>query len=227
MDNKNIIIILSVIVVILLICTGYMYLNSMNNKQIEYEKYTVNETGTTIDIPIKSKIVENDELVNITNDDNIHILIFKNTTKSKNSNATNMGEKLNKKTKELVQVYSENENAIHHIIKSIDFGKIVKTEKTETTKTTTSEVDHSKDPVYCSLCGAYVATQYEIDHAPGAGYFIDPSTGKIICDNCASKLIEEENEANDEFGEQDDGSYIDADGNHWESYDEYLYFYNS
>ena len=227
MDNKNIIIILSVIVVILLICTGYMYLNSMNNKQIEYEKYTVNGTGTTIDIPIKSKIVENDELVNITNDDNIHILIFKNTTKSKNSNATNMGEKLNKKTKELVQVYSENENAIHHIIKSIDFGKIVKTEKTETTKTTTSEVDHSKDPVYCSLCGAYVATQYEIDHAPGAGYFIDPSTGKIICDNCASKLIEEENEANDEFGEQDDGSYIDADGNHWESYDEYLYFYNS
>lgn len=228
MDNKNIIIILSVIVVILLICTGYMYLNTMNNKQIEYEKYAVNGTGTTLDIPINSKIVENDKLVNITSEDNIHIVIYKNTTKSKNSNDANMGEKLNKKTKELVQVYSDNENVIHHIIKSIDFGKVAKTEKTESTKTATTEVDHSKDPVYCSLCGAYVATQYEIDHAPGAGYFIDPSTGKTICDNCAAKLIEEEeNEANTEFGEQDDGSYIDADGNHWESYDEYLYFYNS
>jgi hypothetical protein len=227
MDNKNIIIILSVIVVILLICTGYMYLNSMNNKQIEYEKYTVNGTKTTLEIPINSKIVENDELVNITNDDNIQILIYKNTTKSKSSNDTNMGEKLNKKTKELVQVYSDNENVIHHIIKSIDFGKVVKTEKTESTKTTTSEVDHSKDPVYCSLCGAYVATQYEIDHAPGAGYFIDPSTGKTICDNCAAKLMEAEDEKNNDFGEQDDGSYIDADGNQWQSYDEYLYFYNS
>lgn len=227
MDNKNIIIILSVIVVILLICTGYMYLNTMNNKQIEYEKYTVNVTGTTLDIPINSKIVENDKLVNITSGDNINVVIYKNTTKSKNSNDANMGEKLNKKTKELVQVFSDDENVRYHIIKSIDFGKVAKTEKTESTKTTTTEVDHSKDPVYCSLCGAYVATQYEIDHAPGAGYFIDPSTGKIICDNCASKLIEEENEANDEFGEQDDGSYIDADGNHWQSYDEYLYFYNS
>lgn len=61
MDNKNIIIILSAIVVILLICTGYMYLNSMNTEQIEYENYTVNGTKTTIEIPTKSKIVENDE----------------------------------------------------------------------------------------------------------------------------------------------------------------------
>ena len=78
MDNKNIIIILSAIVVILLICTGYMYLNSMNTEQIEYENYTVNGTKTTIEIPIKSKIVENDEIVNVTNDENIHILIYKN-----------------------------------------------------------------------------------------------------------------------------------------------------
>ena len=61
-------------------------------------------------------------------------------------------------------------------------------------------MDHSNDPVYCSLCGAYVATQYEIDHAPGAGYFIDPSTGKIICDKCAEKLIEAEEEANSYTG---------------------------
>ena len=227
MNNKNIIIILSAIVVILLICTGYMYLNSMNTEQIEYENYTVNGTKTTIEIPTKSKIVENDEIVNVTNDENIHILIYKNTTKSKSANASNMDEKLNKKTKELVEVFSDDENVRNHIIKSIKFGKPVKTEKSEKTKTVKTEVDHSNDPVYCSLCGAYVATQYEIDHAPGAGYFIDPSTGKTICDNCAAKLIEEEEKENYEPGEQEDGSYIDSEGNYWQSYDEYLYYYNS
>ena len=39
--------------------------------------------------------------------------------------------------------------------------------------------------------------------------------------------MEAEDEKNNDFGEQEDGSYIDADGNQWQSYDEYLYFYNS
>ena len=232
MDNKNIILILSAIVVILAICAGFMFFNSMNNPEIEYETYTVNGTGTTIEIPVKSKIVETDELVNITNDELVYILIIKNTTESKTAlmdlGSDIMDEKLNKDTKELVQVYSYDDEARNHVIQSIKFGKPVKTEEEKTTETITTEVDHSKDPVYCSLCGAYVATQYEIDHAPGAGYFIDPSTGKIICDDCAGDLMEAEAAAEESYetGEQEDGSYIDADGNYWSSYDEYLYSYN-
>ena len=137
MDNKIIIVILAIIVVILSICVGFMFLNNANNNEIKNED--------------------------------------KNTT------------------------------------------------------TVTKEVDHSKDPVYCPLCGAYVATQYEIDHAPGAGYFHDPSTGKTICDDCAAKLMEADEANYDDYetGEQDDGSYIDADGNYWSSYDEYLYTNNN
>lgn len=232
MDNKTIIIILSAIVVILLICAGFMFMNSMNHSKIEYENYTINGTGTTLEIPIHSKIVESDDSINITNDENVNVMIYKNTKESKTEKTaknTDMDEKLNKKTQELIQVFTKDDEARSHIINSIKFGKPVKTEKEKTTKEVASQVDHSKDPVYCSLCGAYVATQYEIDHAPGAGYFIDPSTGKTICDKCAEKLIEEEQAADDSYetGEQDDGSYIDADGNYWESYDEYLYYYNN
>lgn len=232
MENKNIIIILSAIVVILLICAGYMFISHTNNSEIEYENYTVNGTETTIEIPVHSKIVENNDLVNITNDEQVNVMIYKNTKESKTekttSDTTKMDEKLNKKTKELVQVFSNDDKARKHVMDSIKFGKPLKTEKTEKTKSISTEVDHSKDPVYCSLCGAYVATQYEIDHAPGAGYFIDPSTGKTICDKCAEKLIEEDQAADEsyEVGEQEDGSYIDEDGNYWSSYDEYLYYYN-
>lgn len=103
-------------------------------------------------------------------------MIYKNTDESKTAsmaaNTDIMEEKLNKETKELVQVFSYDEVARNHIINSIKFGKAIKNEDKNTT-TVTKEVDHSKDPVYCSLCGAYVATQYEIDYAPGAGYFHD------------------------------------------------------
>ena len=233
MDNKNLIIILSVIVVILSICVAMMFIgsNGNDNEVITYENYTVNATGTTVEIPVNSKIEEKDNFINITNDELVYVLIFKNTTESKTAvmtaNSDIMDEKLNKDTQELVQVISYDDEARKHVMNSIKFGKPVKTD--EKTAVVSKEVDHSKDPVYCSICGAYVATQYEIDHAPGAGYFIDPSTGKTICDNCASKLMEEESAADDnyEFGEQEDGSYIDADGNYWESYDEYLYYYNS
>ena len=139
-----------------------------------------------------------------------------------------MDEKLNKDTQELVQVFSHNEKARNHVIKSIKFGKAVKATEEKTTKSAPKEVDHSNDPVYCAHCGAYVATQYEIDHAPGAGYFHDPNTGETICYDCAGKMMAaEEAESNSyETGEQDDGSYIDMDGNHWGSYDEYLYSHN-
>ena len=65
MDHKILIIILSAIIVILSICAALMFLDNMNHSEIEYEKYTVNGTGTTIEIPVKSKIVEKDELINI------------------------------------------------------------------------------------------------------------------------------------------------------------------
>ena len=230
MNHKILIIILSLIIVLLSISIGVMFLDNMhNNNGIKYENYSVNGTGTTIEIPVNSKIVEDKKLINITNDENIHVLIYKNTEESKtglmDANTDIMDEKLNKETKELVQVFSYDSEARNHIINSIKFGKAIKTDENKTTETKTPEVDHSKDPVYCAICGAYVATKYEIDHAPGAGYFIDPNTGKIICDNCASKQIEAENEnyENYEVGEQADGSYIDFDGNIWESYDEYLY----
>jgi len=58
MDNKIIIVILVIIVVILSICVGFMFLNNANNNEIKYENYTVNGTGTTIEIPVKSKIVK-------------------------------------------------------------------------------------------------------------------------------------------------------------------------
>ena len=231
MDNKNLIIILSVIVIILAICAGFMFLSNMNHAEIEYENYTVNGTGTTIEIPVKSKIIETEKIVNVTNDENISVIIYKNTNKTKsssNSDTNKMDEKLSKKTKELVQVFSNDDKVRKHIIESIKFGKPIKTAENKTTETAAKQVDHSKDPVYCSLCGAYIATQYEYDHAPGAGYFHDPSTGKPICDNCAGELMEAESAAEDSYetGEQEDGSYIDADGNYWSSYDEYLYNYN-
>ena len=232
MDNKIIITILVIIVVILSICVGFMLLNHSNDNGIKYENYTVNGTGTTIEIPVKSKIVENEKVINITNDENVYVMIYKNTDESKTAsmaaNTDIMEEKLNKDTKELVQVFSYNDEARNHVINSIKFGKAIKNEDDNTT-TVTKEVDHSKDPVYCSICGAYVATQYEIDHAPGAGYFHDPNTGKTICDDCAAKLMEADEANYDDYetGEQDDGSYIDADGNYWSSYDEYLYTNNN
>ena len=232
MNHKNLIIILSVVVIILSICVGVMFLNNNNHAGITYENYTVNGTGTTIEIPVNSKIVESDKLINITNDENVYVLIYKDTDESKTAtmaaNTDIMDEKLNKETKELVQVFSYDDEARNHVMNSIKFGKPIKTIENKTTEIVSKEVDHSQDPVYCSLCGAYVVTQYEIDHAPGAGYFHDPSTGKTICNDCAAKLMEEDEAYNNdyEFGEQDDGSYIDADGNYWGSYDEYLYANN-
>ena len=228
MYNKTLIIILSIIVVALCICLGFMFLSN-GDSGIEYENYTVNGTGTTIEIPVKSKIVENEKLINITNDENVDILIYRNVNETNNAsvaeNTDIMDEKLNKNTKELIQVFSQDKDARNHVINSIKFGIPIKTDENKTTELVSTETDHSKDSVYCSICGKYIATQYEYDHDLGVAYFVNPDTGKPVCMNCAAKLMEEDTDY--EQGEQDDGSYIDADGNHWSSYDEYLYFYNS
>lgn len=230
MSNKTIILILIAIIIALVICIAALFLGNTNNADAEYETYTVNGTGTTIEIPVNSKIAENDELINITSD-HVYVLIYKNVNESKTAsmaaNTDIMDEKLNKETKELVQVFSYNEQARNHIIESIKFGKAIKNDEEKTTKTVTQEVDHSKDPVYCSLCGAYVTTQGEIDDPNSGEHFQDPSTGETICYKCAEKLIEEDEDYGDyEIGEQKDGSYIDPDDKHWNSYDEYLYISN-
>ena len=124
MNHKILIIILSLIIVLLSISIGVMFLDNMhNNNGIKYENYSVNGTGTTIEIPVNSKIVEDKKLINITNDENIHVLIYKNTEESKtglmDANTDIMDEKLNKETKELVQVFSYDSEARNHIINSI------------------------------------------------------------------------------------------------------------
>ena len=128
-DNKIIIGLLIIIVVILSICLGVMYLNNTNDSGtnyngIEYEKYTIKDTGTTFDIPVNSKIVEDDELINITNDEGVWVLVFKNTDESKTAvmaaNTDIMDEKLNKDTEELIQVFSYDDDARNHVINSIN-----------------------------------------------------------------------------------------------------------
>lgn len=230
MDDKIIILILTVIIIILGAAVAITYFNG-TSMETEYEFYTVNGTGTTMEIPANSEIDDSKDMINITKGD-INILIYKNTTKSKSSvtdNSDIVDEKLNKDTKELVKVSCPDEKVRKHIMKSIEFGDAINEDENKTTETANVEVDHSKDPVYCAICGAYVATQYEIDHAPGAGYFIDPSTGKTICDNCAEKQIEEENAQIEDYGPglQEDGTYIDADGYCWPSYEDYVEYLES
>ncbi len=190
MNNKNLIII-SAIIVVLIICTGLMIFNNMN-AEIEYEVYTVNGTGTTIEIPINSKIVETDELINITSE-RVTVLIHKDVNESKTAlmaaNTDIMDEKLNNETKELVQVFSYDEEARNHIIESVKFGKAIKNDKEETTEDVTEE--------------AHV----EVENTPAEV---------------------EDTDNNFKFGEQPDGSYIDPyGGDHWPSYDAYLYTYNN
>ena len=174
MNNKNLIIILSAIIVVLIICTGLMFFNNLINAEIEYEVYTVNGTGTTIEIPVNSKIVETDELINIT-DEHVNVLIYKDVNESKNASMdanTDMDEKLNKETKELIQVFAHDKETRNHIIESIKFGKAMKNDEEEATGEVVEEthVEVEETPVEVEKTN----NNYEIGEQPDGGY-VDPT----------------------------------------------------